>query len=113
MLDAIKEWWPIIAFWMAIVGWTGRETFMYFKGRHDALDELEKRITAQEQEHEAHEDICSQRYHGIEQAIGDLKEDIDHLKLDQDKRHEENVDRIDSVAANVDAVKTFLMGRSA
>lgn len=103
-MNELKEWWPIIAFWAATIGWFCRELFMYFKRQHDAHDALEKRVTAQELSHEAHEDICSRRY-------GEIAREFHTMKERGDERHEENRDRLDAISNGLDAVRTFLMGK--
>jgi len=113
----IREWWPLIAFGMTLCGWIGREMFMYFKDRHKALAEVEKRVTAQETEHQAHEDICGRRYGEIAEHMRRIEETGDdrHRQLEKvgDERHEENLRRFDAVVASVESIRKFLMERRA
>lgn len=59
------------------------------------LSEVEKRITTAELAHQAHEDICSKRYAGIEAA---------HLQVVKvtDERHEEARERFDRIEDKID-----------
>lgn len=103
-MDVIKEWWPILAFVLALAGWCCREVFLYFKRRHDAFNALERRVDSQRQEHDAHEDICSRRYSEIAQQMSQLKEV-------GDDRHHENLGRFDDVVEGLENVKKILMER--
>jgi hypothetical protein len=101
MGQVIRDWWPIIAFWTAAIGWFCREMFMYFKRQYDAHDALEKRVTSAEFRHASHEDICSRRYGEIAIEFADIKERTA-------ERHEENVQRFEKQ----DAMLVELLTRS-
>jgi hypothetical protein len=106
-------WWPLIAFWLALIGWCAREGFIYMQRRRRAHEDLERRVAAQERAHQSHEDICSRRYAEIAVEFEQLRRvgDMRHAQLEKvgDERHKENLERFDTVMSGLDHVKEILM----
>jgi CHASE1-domain containing sensor protein len=93
--DWILKWWPVIALGLGAVCWLGREAFVYFKREHESQAALERRITAQENAHQSHEDLCGQRW----VAARDMSNYL--VKL-TDERHDENVSRFNRLEQKID-----------
>lgn len=102
LIKGIREWWPVIAFFSTLAGWCGREMFMYFKKMKDDHDILEKRVTAAEQDHQSHEELCGQRY-------DEIKNQFDQIKDRGNERHQENKTRLDLIAEGLEDVRRILM----
>lgn len=89
-MQAIKDWWPIIAFCLTLAGWATREIFISY-------NHLQKRVASQKQDHDAHEDICSRRYAEIASEAAAFRElvetRLDSLIEVNDERHQENLQR--------------------
>lgn len=88
MLEAIKDWWHVIAGLGALMGMVGASVYKGHKQRRKEISILKFRLGRLENEHEAHKDSCALRWQQLRESNQRRDEHID-------ERHRENQARFD------------------